>query len=379
MRIGIDARTIRGRKTGDRSYTLGLIGGLAQVNQALGNPHEFVLYLDGEPPNDLPCAADGELMPGWSVRIVRARFARMWTLWALPRAARADALDVLHVQYNAPRMRRPAVVTTVHDITFRLFPDWFTLKDRLLLGWGLRATLRTAAGTLTVSECTRQDLERVYGLAPETITVTPNALASGFARPSEEATEEVMARLGVQRPYALFVGVLQPRKNIERMVGAMIAARDDHGLDHRLVVAGKVGWKAGSALETVRAAEVAGVAQYLGYVADEDLPALYAGADLFLFATLYEGFGIPVLEAFACGTPVITSNVSALPEVAGDAALLIDPRDEAEIASAIALLARDEDLRADLIARGHERVKRFSWTRSAELTLEAYERAVTST
>ena len=104
-----------------------------------------------------------------------------------------------------------------------------------------------------------------------------------------------MARLGVQRPYALFVGVLQPRKNIERMVGAMIAARDDHGLDHRLVVAGKVGWKAGSALETVRAAEVAGVAQYLGYVADKDLPALYAGADLFLFATLYEGFVIPVL------------------------------------------------------------------------------------
>jgi len=370
LRIGIE---------GDRSYTLGLIGGLAQVNQGLGNPHEFVLYFDGEPPDDLRRAVDGELMQGWSVRTLRTRFSRMWTLWALPRAARADALDVLHVQYNAPRMRRPAVVTTVHDITFRLFPDWFTLKDRLLLGWGLRHTLRTAAGTLVVSECTRQDLERVYGVAPETITVTPNALASGFARPPEDVIEKVLERLGVQRPYALFVGVLQPRKNIERMVRAMIAARDEHGLDHRLVVAGKVGWKAESALETVLAAEVAGAAQYLGYVADEDLPALYAGADMFVFATLYEGFGIPVLEAFACGTPVITSNVSALPEVAGDAALLVDPRDEDEIAGAIARLARDEDLRESLIARGHERVKRFSWTRTAELTLEAYERAVTST
>ena len=379
MKIGIDARTICGRKTGDRSYTLGLIGGLAQVNQALGNPHEFVLYFDDEPPADLPCAVGGELMAGWSVRVVRARFARMWTLSALPRAARADALDVLHVQYNAPRLRKPAVVTTVHDITFRLYPDWFTLKDRLVLGWGLRATLRTAAGTLAVSECTRRDLEQVYGLAPERITVTPNALANGFAPPTKEATEETLARLGVQRPYALFVGVLQPRKNIERMVRATIAAREEHGLDLRLVVAGKVGWKAESALETVLAAEVAGTAQYLGYVDDEDLPALYAGAEMLLFPTLYEGFGIPVLEAFACGTPVITSNVSALPEVAGDAALLVDPRDEAAIASAIANLTRDEDLRTRLIARGHERVERFSWTRTARLTLEAYERAVSMT
>jgi len=378
VHVGIDARAISYAKTGDRSYALGLIGGLARVNEDLGSPHEFTLYFDREPPEQLPCVRDGELLPGWRTRVLRTRIARLWTLGALPRAAREDGLDVLQVQYNAPRLRRPAVVTAVHDVSFRLFPEWFTLKDRLLLHWGMRSTLRTAAGVLTGSACTRRDLQRVYGVPPERIAVTPYALAEGFAPASDDTVAETLARLGVQTPYALFVGVLQPRKNLERIVRGFMAARVAQNLPHKLVVVGKVGWKAEAILETVRAAEMAGAAQYLGYVSDEDLPALYTGADMFVFPTLYEGFGIPVLEAFACRTPVITSTVSALPEVAGDAAVLVDPGDEEQIAAAVGQLAIDRELRELLVERGAKRVASGSWRRTAELTLAAFERAVSA-
>ncbi|HUS80960.1 MAG TPA: glycosyltransferase, partial [Armatimonadota bacterium] len=244
MHIGLDARAISYPKTGDRSYTLGLIGGLAAVNQALGSPHRFTLYFDREPPADLPCARGGELLPGWATRVLSARIGRLWTLRALPAAARQDRLDVLHVQYNGPRLRGPALVTTVHDVSFRLHPEWFPLKDRLVLDWGLRATLRRAAGVLAVSECTSRDLQDIYRVPADRITVTPNALLEGFGPPGEERVSEVLQRHALQRPYALFVGVLQPRKNLERIIRAFVSARERHGLRHQFVIAGKVGWKA---------------------------------------------------------------------------------------------------------------------------------------
>lgn len=376
MRIGIDARCVSYPKTGDRTYTLGLLSGLVEVNAALGAPHEFILYFDRPPPDDLPCRRGGRLLPAWHTRVLRTRVGRLWTLRALPRAAREDALDVLHVQYNAPRLRRPAIVTTVHDVSFRLFPEWFSLKDRLLLDWGLRGTLRVARAVLAVSECTARDLQRIYGVPPERIAVTPNAAPVGFARADEPEVRQVLGELQVPEPYALFVGVLQPRKNVIGIVRAFLRARREHSLPHNLVIAGKVGWKAEEILETVRAAELTGAVRYLGYVEDRHLPALYTGAQMLVFPTFYEGFGIPVLEAFACGTAVIGGTEGAVPEVAGDAALLVDPYDEQALAAAIARLALDTELRATLIERGRARLGDFSWRRTAELTLQAYQRAV---
>lgn len=374
LRIGIDARAISYPKTGDRSYALGLIDGLARLRDREGEALDFVLFFDREPPADLPCMRDGRLLPGWRVEVPRARNSRLWTLVSLPRAARALGLDLLHVQYNGPRIRRPALVTTVHDVSFRLFPEWFPLKDRLLLDLGLRSTLGVARAVITGSECTLDDLERVYRLPRERITVTPYALPPGFAAPAPDQVEQVLRRHGVRRPFVLFVGVRQPRKNLPRAIGAFCAARARADLPHRLVLAGKPGWRAD---ETERAIAAAGEAlQPLGYVSDADLPALYAAADAFLFPSLYEGFGIPVLEAFACGTPVITANVSALPEVAGDAALLVDPRDERAIADALLRLLADVDLRQSLAARGRSRLEQFDWLETARGTVEAYQRAV---
>lgn len=374
LRIGIDARAVCYPKTGDRSYTLGLIDGLARVRaeDALGD--EFVLYFDQEPPEDLPCMIDGKPREGWSLRVLTAPHRRLWTLRSLPRAAREDRLDLLHVQYNGPRIRRPALVTTVHDISFRLYPAWFSLKDRLLLHLGLRSTLGVARQVLAVSECTRKALAESYGYPCERIAVTHNALPPGFAAPSAEETEEVLREYAVERPYVLFVGVLQPRKNLPRAIRAFSEARRRGRLDHRLVLVGKRGWRGG---ETERAIDAAGDdLQPLGYVPDAHLPALYAGAEVLLYPSLYEGFGIPVLEAFACGTAVLTSNVSALPEVAGDAALLVDPRDEQQIAERLLKLTDDASLRETLIERGRRRLGDFDWRQTARLTLEAYRRAV---
>jgi len=365
VRIGIDARTACGRYTGDRSYTLGLIHGLA----AISSGHEFVLYLDGPPPLGLPSG------PQWQVRVLRAPVPRLWTPVVLPRAARADGVEVLHVQYIAPACRRPVVVTTVHDVTFRLHPEWFTVKDRLLLDWGMRRSLRTVGAVLAVSEWTRRDLLRVYGLAADRVCVTPNALPPTFALPEPSEVGAVRGKYGLEEPYVLFVGVLQPRKNLPRMIGGFLAAKRRHGLPHAFVIAGKEGWKCGPIFEALKATEAGDDVRLIGYVPDEDLPGLFAGADVFLFATLYEGFGIPVLEAFASGTAVITSNTSALPEVAGEAAVLVDPCNESEIAEAVGRVLTDEGLRRHLVEAGGERLKAFSWERTAELTVACYERA----
>ncbi|MGI5816753.1 MAG: glycosyltransferase family 4 protein [Armatimonadota bacterium] len=374
LRIGIDARAVSYPKTGDRSYTLGLIDGLARVRDGGGTEHQFVLFFDREPPGDLPCIRGGRLLEGWRTQVISARNSRLWTLLALPRAARELGLDVLHVQYNGPRISRPALVTTVHDISFRLFPEWFSLKDRLVLDLGLRATLPVARHVFAVSECTRADIEAVYGVEPDLITVTHNALPPGFGPPDPQRVPEVLEHHGVRQPYVLFVGVRQPRKNLPRAIRAFSAARSREGLPHRLVIVGKRGWQAG---ETERAIDAAGEdVQPIGYVADADLPSLYAGADVFLFPSLYEGFGIPVLEAFACGTPVVAANLSALPEVVGDAAVLVDPRDEDAIADGLLRLLDDADLRAALSARGLARLSAFDWEETARRTIAGYERAV---
>ncbi len=365
MHIGIDARTITGRKTGDRTYALGLIEGLA----ALRSDHGFTLYLDQEPPAGLPFPTG----PRWQVRVLRAPHPRLWTPLALPRAARADGVDVLHVQYIAPACRRPAVVTTVHDVTFRLYPQWFALKDRLLLDWGLRRSFRTVAAVLTGSVSTQRDLARVYGLPAQDVVVAPYGI-SPPEHPSEGQIAATRATYGIEGPYALFVGVAQPRKNLPRIVRAFAAARREHGLAHRLVIVGKTGWRAGETLAAIAAGEAHGAVQRLGYVPDADLPALYAGADLFVFPTLYEGFGLPLLEAFAAGTPVITSTVSALPEVAGDAAELVDPTSEPAIAAAIGRVLTDPVRRDTLIRRGRQRVSEFTWEHTARLTVACYER-----
>ncbi|MBZ0269341.1 glycosyltransferase family 4 protein, partial [bacterium] len=236
--------------------------------------------------------------------------------------------------------------------------------------------VRAADRVVTDSEHVRADLVRRLRVPEDKLTCVPLGVSDEFRPSSAGDVAKVREAFGLPRPYVLFVGNLEPRKNLPGLLRAFRAVRSRAPEPLDLVVCGKIAWKSGSLLKELNAGDLAGSVHLTGYVRSADLPALYTGASVFAFPSFWEGFGFPVLEAMACGTPVVTSNVSSLPGVAGDAALLVDPRDPEEIADAIALLLTDEATRNELVRKGHERVQGFQWSRTARGTLEAYRHAV---
>ncbi|HCU36457.1 MAG TPA: glycosyltransferase family 1 protein [Armatimonadetes bacterium] len=371
MRVGIDGRVLLGRKTGDRTYARGLVRGLLR----LPTPPEVVVMLDRDPGE----ALQGELA-GAECAIRERPGGYLWTLMALPRLAAETRVDLLHVQYMTPFAAPCPLITTIHDISFRLHPEWFPPRHRLVMNTFIPGSVRRAHAVLTPSAATAADIRRAYGCPPSKLHVTPYAAPSEFSRPPhDDAVRDCLRRLAITLPYMLYVGNLQPRKNVARLLRAFARARTETGFAHRLVVVGQAGWRCEDEMRELRSAEAAGHALRVGYVDDSDLPALYAAADAFLFPTLMEGFGLPVLEAMAMGTPVLASNTSSLPEVAGDAALLVDPTDEGAIATGIAALAADGGLRARLRDAGLARAAQFSWRRTAELTRAVYQSVLART
>jgi glycosyltransferase involved in cell wall biosynthesis len=226
---------------------------------------------------------------------------------------------------------------------------------------------------------TKCDLIERYGTEPDKITVVYPGYDEATFQPvrDEEVIEAVKARYGIAGDYILFVGTLQPRKNLIRLVKAFADCRSPIA-DCRLVIAGKKGWLYQEIFRRVEELGLEKKVVFTGYVPEGDLPALLSGAHLFVFPSLYEGFGLPVLEAMACGTPVVCSNASSLPEVAGDAALMVDPLDVEGLATAMERVLSDEELRAELTERGFKQARKFSWERCARETLAVLERAALS-
>ena len=368
MKIGIDARVLLGRKTGDRTYIFNLVRALAEA----ASDHRFILYLDDDPPPDLLTN-----LPHLQFRIRKRPAGYLWTHLALPKLAGEDALDLLHVQYMTPFRSPCPVISTIQDISFKLYPQWFTFRDRTVMNAFIPGSIRRAASLIAPSHSTAHNLATHYHYPLEGIFVTPYAAPQEFHAPQDPgAIERCRNQFNIPEPYMLYVGNLQPRKNLVRLVRAFVQARERDGFPERLLIAGQFAWKFAAQRRLLDDAAAASHIRHLGYVDDADLPALYAAATAFLFPTLHEGFGIPILEAMATGTPVLTSNVSSMPEVAGEAALLVDPTDEAAISAAISTLATDEHLRERLTAAGLKRAATFSWHDTADLTLAAYERVV---
>jgi glycosyltransferase involved in cell wall biosynthesis len=368
MKIGIDARVLLDRKTGDRTYIFNLVRALVET----ARDHRFILYLDDDPSPDLRSS-----FPNTQFRISKRPTGYLWTHLALPKLARQDALDLLHVQYMTPFRCHCPVISTIQDISFKLFPEWFTFRDRTVMNAFIPGSIRRAASLIAPSNSTAHNIVTHYNYPPQRISVTPYAAPQQFHAPQDpETIQHCRDRLGIHGPYMLYVGNLQPRKNLTRLVSAFIQARERDAFSERLLIAGQFAWKFAAQRRLLDDAATAGHIIHIGYVDDADLPPLYAAATAFLFPTLHEGFGIPILEAMATGTPVLTSNVSSMPEVAGDAALLVDPTDEATISAAISTLATDRDLRERLTAAGLRRAATFSWHDTAQLTLAAYERFV---
>jgi glycosyltransferase involved in cell wall biosynthesis len=275
-----------------------------------------------------------------------------------------------------PLVHPRATVVTIHDLGYRFFPSAHGARRRLELDLTTRFSCRAARRIIAPSQATRRDLEREYGIAGERIRVIAHGVDEEM-RPVRDPARlaEVRARYGIRSDYLLYLGTLQPRKNVGRLVDAFLRCRQRAGRDLTLVLAGQPGWLLQAVDAHVAGAEARGAVVRPGYVAREDLPALYSGALAFVFPSLYEGFGLPVLEAMACGAPVLASSTSSLPEVVGDAGMLVSPLDTGALAAALERLVADADLRSDLAERGLARARQFTWERCGRRTLDVIREA----
>jgi glycosyltransferase involved in cell wall biosynthesis len=368
MIIGIDAsRALRPKQTGTERYSLEIIRHLLALPAAV--QHTWRLYLDGPAEPSYFCAEGGN--EGVSLELCRLPARRMWTHRALAREVVQRPPDVLFVPahvlpFVVPVWRLPASVVTIHDLGYRYFPGTHTWRQRLYLDWSTQWGVLAATQIIAISRATCADLMRFYAAPPSKITVVHEARPE---RPPAEPTLAVQDRYGLERPYLLFVGTIHPRKNLARLIEAYATLVATGATPCDLVLAGGAGWLSDPLYELVQRLRLTERVRLLGYVPDTDVTALYQGARAFCFPSLYEGFGLPVLEAQSHGVPVMTTNNSALPEIAGDAALLVDPTDVDAIADAMLRLSQDEALRQQLIAAGYENVKRFSWEKAARETL----------
>ncbi len=285
-----------------------------------------------------------------------------------------EHIDVIHVQTAAPFLFPARVVVTVHDIAYERYPQFFPHDIMAKLRVRVPLTIRHAAAVLTVSEFSKQDIIRRYRVPPEKVTVAYLG-PSGMFHPIHEAGRlaAVRERYGTGEQFILYVGDLQPRKNLVTLIKSYVQLRRINATRHRLVLVGRKSWLSDDIFAAARASGYADELIFTGYVPDEDLVALYNAADLFVYPPIFEGFGLPPLEAMACGTPVVTSNTSSLPEVVSDAALTVDPLDVETLASTILAVLTDRQLHADLSMRGLRRAKDFSWEATARIILGVYQ------
>jgi glycosyltransferase involved in cell wall biosynthesis len=274
-------------------------------------------------------------------------------------------------------------IVTVHDLGYLYYPEAHTPRSRKYLDWSTRYSARNAHTVIAISQATANDLIKHYGIDRAKIRVIPHGYDRENFHPVQDPAQiaDARARYGIEPgPYLFYVGTIQPRKNLERLLEAFAALVNDPSFGYparkqlQLVLGGKPGWLSEPIMAKAASLKMDAQIKVVGYVADNDLPALYSGAEAFVFPSLYEGFGLPALEAMACGTPVICSNAGSLPEVVGEAAILHSPQSVEEIGAALRRLLLSDTLQAELRYKGLQQADKFSWEKCAAKTLEAIER-----
>ncbi len=320
---------------------------------------------------------------GLTVRRTRWPTANPWVriLWeqgVQPWAIRRERLHLLHaLAYVTPVIAACPTVVTVHDLSFVRFPAAFRAMNRLYLQTMTRRSVFRASRVITDSESTRRDLVRLWGVPADRVSVAYPGVEPAYQPASPDRVEAFRRKKGLPRRYVLFLGTLEPRKNVTGAVEAFARwARTANTRDVWLIIAGAKGWRYQAIFARVQELGLTDRVRFPGYIPAAELPDWYRAAELLIYPSLYEGFGLPPLEAMACGTPVITSNTSSLPEVVGDAALLVDPYDVEAIADALARLLEDAELRRQLREAGLQRARLFSWERTARETIAAYRLAL---
>jgi glycosyltransferase involved in cell wall biosynthesis len=373
MRIGIDATALPPRPVGAGNYIIELIRHIERLNGV----DEFVVFAQphGRDLIDVPAR------PGFDWVMIPERSPAQRLVWeqtGFPRLVARARLDLLHSLHYTRPMRLPcASVVTFHDMTFFLFPHLHTLSKRLYFPQAMRLSARKANALIADSESTRQDAIRLLGISPARIHTVPLGVSPAF-HPVREAglLEAVRQRYSLPEHFILYVGLVEPRKNLPMLLRAY--QRLPGGSAPALVIVGRFGWGVEQVFKLVEALAIQEKVHFSGYVPAEDLPIVYNLADVFVYPSLYEGFGLPPLEAMACGTPVITTAVSSLPEHVGEAGILIPPQDEEALFQALVDILQDPDLRGELSRKGPERAAQYSWNRTAQETLNVYRRVQSS-
>ncbi len=368
MRVGIDAHFIGNQQTGNETYTVNLVRSLAAVDTG---PNEYTLYFTNSKAAASPPVDD----PRYRSRLLRPGHPLFRVPIVLPRELFRRPVDVLHTHYTLPPgvPKSTRTVVTVHDISWEFHPELYNTRRLLRLKTTVPWSARKADRILAVSHAVKDALVQLYGIDANKIVVTHLAASQKF-HPQDEAPcrQRIRERYGVDGRFILFVGNMTPRKNLIRVLRAFAWLRRERRIEERLVVAGPGIRNSNlfqSALDRLQLRD--GIV-CTGHLYEDDLPDLYNAAEVFLFPSVYEAFGLPTLEAMACGTPVIASKRPAFPEIAGDAALLVDPQNWESIAAGIEQVLSNASLSHGLRAAGLKRAAEFDWKTTAAETLAVY-------
>ncbi len=368
MRIGIDATALPPNPVGAGNYIIQLVRALA----ALETEHQFTIFAQQsgrELIGDLPQHVHWVVVPN-----LRPAVRLLWEQVRLPVLVKRSAVDLLHsLHYTRPAILPCASVVTFHDMTFFLFPELHTRAKRIFFPFAIRQSARHADALVAISENTRRDAMRILGIPPDRIFTTPLGISEDF-HPIEDQTllEDGRQRYQLPAEFILYVGLIEPRKNIPLLLKAY-ARLVSQGDPPPLVLVGRLGWMYEQVFQLVEQLKLKDRVHFKGYIPAQNLPIVYNLAQLFVYPSTYEGFGFPPLEAMACGTPVITTAISAMLDNVGDAGLLIPPQDETALTQAIQTLLSDHSLRDHLSIAGRLRAAEFTWKRTAMETLKVYQ------
>ncbi len=362
MRIGIDAKWYFFGPPGGHTYVHNILHSLAKLDEK----NRYIFYVRPGDPTEDPALSTG------NVRLTRLSpsFSLIRVKYALIKAARSDNLDLLFTQSLTPLTRRIPCVITIHDVLYKDFPQYFTLWERIYFHF-INKSIRQANFIVTVSNYTSERIKYWFPADGSRVMVTPNSINERFRvlEPGEELAA-VRRKYNLPSEFLLYVGRLNARKNLPRLFRALRQC----SYDVPLVCVGKKDWKSEPLERIVENLQMNKRIIFTGFVPDEEIPLLMNLATAFVYVPYAEGFGIPPLEAMACGTPVVTSNTTSLPEVVGNAGLLVSPNSEEEITEALNKIMGDAELRAELRQRGLLRAKEFSWDKSARVLINVWEK-----
>jgi alpha-1,3-rhamnosyl/mannosyltransferase len=375
MKVAIDGRMLLPEMTGAGRYLMGLASALAKQREG----DDFELWLQ----EGLPSAH-----PVWSIQTERlrlgtiaARQMQVRAQWIVPREVKRRRPDLFHYpHFDLPWATGGEIVATIYDLKYVARPEFFphlAAIKRLGIRMMTSYTCRRARQIITISQHTARDLQARLKVSHEKITPIPLGVEERFFCPrTPEKTHDFRQRSQLIRPYLLFVGERRPHKNIPGVIQAFATFRKVGGKDYQLIIAGKPYADYRLPEQMVEDLDLQGSVRFIDYVADEDLPLLYGEAEAVVLLSFYEGFGLPILEAMACGTPVVASDTTSLPEAVGEAGWLVPPGNPEIAAMALRQAVFDGEMRSEYISRGQDRARMFTWERCAKRTIEVYHKAV---